>query len=146
MTSPIQRHVISLCRRGFAELLGGRPYLVWKDLGQQSGDILVVRELDSCQKRPTGAVAIFQLPWVSRPGDDNGELSGLLAPQAVILGLTPANVLIASRELGLVAEPATPSPAPVPVRARSSSRLTPWPPAWAPPPGAPPNADHRQAS
>ena len=130
MPSSVTPHPISLCKRAFAQLLAGRPYLVWKDLGQQAGDLLYVYEFDLTSKCTTGAVAVYQLTWVSRAADDNGELSGLIAPQTVILGIGPSNVLVATHGLAL---PVAPSP---PAGARGPER-TPWPPVWAPVP--PPN-------
>ena len=123
MTRTITRHEISLCGRGFAQLLSGRALL-----GLEGPRPAIWRRADRARVRPrkercaTGAVAIFQVRWVSRAQDDNGQLSYLLAPHSVVLGLTPANILVATRELAIVA-PETPP---------AQSQQTTWTPS---PPG-----------
>ena len=89
-----RRREITLWTGGFAELVAGKPFHVRRDEGFEPDDILVVREYDQGSNRLTGKIAMFRITWVTRATDHSGMLSGLLPPDAVILGLAPANVMV----------------------------------------------------
>ena len=87
-----QRHDINEWHKGFRELLEGKNVDVRRDVGFQPGDLLVYHEYIDGQC--TGREALFNVSWVLRGSDHNGSYEALIPAYAVVLGLSPANVLI----------------------------------------------------
>jgi hypothetical protein len=113
---------------------------VLRNNGYVVGDTLLVREYDEQKHRVTGSVAMFSIEWVTKAADHAGMLSGLLTEDAVVLGLQPANFLVMSPSLQLVAHTTDVAHAAYQPRTSSAPTTTPRkvPADAAAPPPAPP--------
>ena len=82
-------HTFTEWRRGFCELVSGKPFYVCPDKADgpyQVGDQVVFEE--HCRGHVTGYKATFRIDWTARSTDNRGAYEALLRPGVVILGLT----------------------------------------------------------